>query len=55
MHHYGGGYTDLKNTTKDWNTYFDNLKNSNKWVNGYQEINGGSASNNSDIQKITKN
>jgi hypothetical protein len=54
MHHYGGGYTDVKNTTQDWNPYFDNLKNSNKWVNGYQEIKGGSASNNSDIQKNYK-
>src|SRR5882762_5613921 len=22
MHHYGGGYTDIKHTAKDWNPFF---------------------------------
>ncbi len=55
MHHYGGGYTDVKYTTQNWNQYFDNLnKNKHYIANGYTEIKGGSASYNSKIQKDYK-
>jgi hypothetical protein len=37
MYHYGGGYTDIKNCTEDWNIYFEILDNSNKSFIGYQE------------------
>lgn len=36
MHFYGGGYTDIKHTDSNWNLWFDNLNNSNKWINGYK-------------------
>lgn len=45
MHHYGGGYTDIKNTTTDWTPFFESLENSDNLANGYTEIAGGSASN----------
>jgi len=46
MHHYGGGYTDIKMTTNNWNSYFDELNNSDKYLcNGYQEIKGGTSTN----------
>jgi hypothetical protein len=51
MHHYGGGYTDIKNTTHNWNKYFDILNNDNNiWAIGYPEIPGGSASSNEKIR-----
>ena len=38
MHHYGGGYTDIKTTHVSWKPYFDELKgNPNLWAIGYQE------------------
>lgn len=37
MHHYGGGYTDIKQIDYDWNIYFDMLENSSKEFVGYQE------------------
>ena len=46
MHHYGGGYTDIKPTTKSWIPSFDKLNNSDKYAIGYQEIKGGVCSNN---------
>jgi hypothetical protein len=55
MHHYGGGYTDIKNTTVNWEPFFDNLnKNNNYIVNGYTEIEGGSGSTNPEISKNYK-
>ena len=51
MHHYGGGYSDIKQTDTNWNDYFDNLNNSDNWCNGYTEISGGSASLDKDIQQ----
>lgn len=36
MHFHGGGYTDIKHTENDWNIFFDNLNNSEKWINGYK-------------------
>ncbi len=38
MHHYGGGYTDIKITTKRWSQYFEQLRSSSKLVLGYQEV-----------------
>ena len=39
MHHYGGGYSDIKGTRKNWDKLFDILeKNTDKWVVGYREI-----------------
>ena len=38
MHHYGGGYTDIKTTSVSWKPYFDELRrNSNLWAIGYVE------------------
>ena len=38
MHHYGGGYTDLKMTTTSWESAFEKLRNSGKLGLGYTEI-----------------
>jgi len=38
MHHYGGGYTDIKPTTKKWGTFFDQLEGSDKLALGYTEL-----------------
>ena len=44
MYNYGGGYSDIKETTKDWNLYFDKLEHSNdKDICGYQEGSGWAA------------
>ena len=43
MNFYGGGYSDIKQTTGSWINEFDKLYNSDKWINGYVEINGGVA------------
>jgi hypothetical protein len=43
MNFYGGGYSDIKQTTGDWNQSFDNLINSDKWINGYKEFSNGVA------------
>ncbi len=44
MHFYGGGYTDIKETTGSWFAAFKELNNSNdKWICGYPEIDGGVA------------
>ena len=39
MHHYGGGYSDIKQTSKPWTEYFDRM-NTNKelYAIGYQEM-----------------
>jgi hypothetical protein len=38
MHHYGGGYTDIKYSFYPWNDVFDELeRDTNKWVAGYRE------------------
>lgn len=43
MHHYGGGYADIKYYDKKWHRSFSRLnKNSNKWCIGYNEINKNS-------------
>ncbi|MRX06861.1 hypothetical protein GJ697_03325 [Pseudoduganella sp. FT25W] len=38
MHHFGGGYTDIKFTTKNWTPFFEALQNSDKWCLGYTEV-----------------
>jgi len=38
MHHFGGGYTDIKLTYKSWKPLFEQLNASEKWGLGYQEI-----------------
>lgn len=44
MHFYGGGYTDIKETTGSWVSAFNELENnSTKWICGYKEVCGGVA------------
>jgi len=43
MNFYGGGYSDVKKTTGSWIKSFNDLKNSDYWICGYKEINGGVA------------
>jgi len=43
MHFYGGGYSDIKKTTGSWRQAFDDLENSDKWINGYKESEFGLA------------
>jgi hypothetical protein len=37
MHHYGGGYSDIKRTTGSWVKAFDDMDET-TWANGYLEI-----------------
>jgi len=41
MHHYGGGWADIKHTSADWRPYFDELRRSSALSIGYQEIENG--------------
>jgi hypothetical protein len=41
MHHYGGGWTDIKHTSADWRPHFAKLRSSNAIALGYQEIPDG--------------
>jgi hypothetical protein len=41
MHFHGGGYSDIKKTTGSWKKSFDDLIQSNCWICGYPEIQGG--------------
>ncbi len=41
MHHFGGGYTDIKLTTRNWSNFFFKLKESDKLALGYQELEHG--------------
>jgi hypothetical protein len=43
MNFYGGGYTDIKQSKKSWRKSFDDLKNSDYWMCGYKEYEGGVA------------
>jgi hypothetical protein len=52
MHHYGGGYSDIKRIYTDWNIFFDNLNNSNNFANGSREHSGGCASYNNEYVRI---
>jgi hypothetical protein len=55
MHHYGGGYTDIKFTHANWKPYFDQLNKSNKWAMGYQEVGpNGVASVGGDLENVLK-
>lgn len=38
MNFYGGGYSDIKFCDFDWNQYFDQLENSDKWAIGYLPV-----------------
>lgn len=38
MYHHGGGYTDIKKNTFDWNPFFEKLQNSDADFIGYAEI-----------------
>ena len=38
MNFYGGGYSDIKKTTRSWEKAFDDLNNSDKYINGAPEI-----------------
>jgi hypothetical protein len=40
-HHYGGGYTDIKLTAKNWAPFFDQLEASNAYALGYPELQNG--------------
>ena len=55
MHHYGGGYTDIKRTTASWKPYFDKLKaDPNLWAIGYQEGDPGGVAPAIGNEKLTK-
>ncbi len=41
MHHYGGGWADIKHTSADWRPHFKTLRISNALAIGYQEIADG--------------
>jgi hypothetical protein len=41
MHHYGGGWADIKHTSADWRPFFDKLKKSNALALGYTELPDG--------------
>jgi len=41
MHHYGGGWADIKHTSADWRPHFAELRSSNALALGYQEIPDG--------------
>jgi hypothetical protein len=38
MHHYGGGYSDIKEITTSWEQAFQDCIDDSCYVNGYQEI-----------------
>jgi len=39
MHHYGGGYSDIKSAHSSWQSAFEKLeKRKSKWILGYREI-----------------
>jgi hypothetical protein len=43
MNFYGGGYSDIKRTTGSWIDSFHSLNNSDYWICGYKEVQGGVA------------
>ena len=43
MNFYGGGYSDIKKTTGSWINSFNQLYNSDYWICGYKELEGGVA------------
>ena len=38
MHHFGGGYSDIKECQSSWQPYFDKLNSSNHYILGYPEL-----------------
>ena len=55
MHHYGGGYTDIKMTNTNWSKYFAILSKSNYIGIGYKEKKNGSPIKNLDTNKLIGN
>ena len=51
MYHYGGGYSDIKDSTGNWNIHFDRLENSDKEICGYPELRGQAAQSAYKLQK----
>jgi len=43
MHFWGGGYSDIKQTTGSWIEAFQALEVSDAWICGYKEVKGGVA------------
>ena len=41
MHHYGGGWADIKHTSVDWRSHFAKLRASEALALGYQEVSDG--------------
>jgi hypothetical protein len=41
MNFHGGGYSDIKRTTGSWIPTFDELENTDYWIAGYTEVEGG--------------
>ena len=41
MNFHGGGYSDIKQPSGSWLKCFEELENSEKWIVGYREIEGG--------------
>ena len=46
MHFYGGAYIDIKHIKDNLNKFFDNLNNSDKWINSSQSYKDGTHGNN---------
>lgn len=40
LHHFGGGYTDIKRQTQNWSPFFDKLYNSDMYALGYKKREG---------------
>lgn len=45
MHHYGGGYSDIKQCLTSWKPLFDELNSSDNWCLGQREKSSGSIAN----------
>lgn len=41
MHFHGGGYADIKRPSGSWRPAFNDLDDSDAWMNGYPELEGG--------------
>jgi hypothetical protein len=53
MNFYGGGYSDIKKTTGSWKSSFDTIsREEDKYIIGYQEIDGGQAFGDADSYKV---
>lgn len=54
MHHYGGGFSDIKEPNNAWNLAFDKLERSKAWVLGYPEIGWYGAASEGTIDPLIK-